>query len=350
MTDDIRILLLADSHLGFDLPARPRVARRRRGHDFLANYAAALRPALMGEVDIVVHGGDVFDRPSVWPTVAYQALEPLRRVADRGIPVFIVPGNHERSRLPHARFASHAEVHVFDLPRTFVADVRGMRIALTGFPYERTGVRARFQALLDQSEWSRECVDRRVLCMHHCVEGATVGPGDYTFTTAPDVVRLRDIPPEFSAVLSGHIHRQQVLTADLHDRRLETPVLYPGAIERTSFAEIDEPKGFMVVHLGRGGTGARWEFRRLPARPMIRQELVAYGIDPNALESAVRAIVSAAPADAVLSIRIVGPLTDAHWRKVSAAYLRTFVPATMNVRISPADHPKLQRLRLASSP
>jgi hypothetical protein len=40
----IRILLLADTHLGFDLPVNPRINRRRRGHDFLANYATALQP------------------------------------------------------------------------------------------------------------------------------------------------------------------------------------------------------------------------------------------------------------------------------------------------------------------
>lgn len=337
MTDDIRILLLADSHLGFDLPVRPRVERRRRGHDFLANYAAALQPALTGEVDIVVHAGDVFDRPSIGPAVAYQALEPLRRVADQGIPVFIVPGNHEGSRLPHARFASHSQVHVFDLPRTFVAEVRGTRIALAGFPYERRDVRTQFPALLEQSGWGGERVELRVLCMHHCAEGAAVGPRDYTFTTASDVIRLRDVPREFSAVLSGHIHRQQVLTADLHDRPLETPVLYPGSIERTSFAEIGEPKGFLVVHLSRSEGRVRWEFRRLPARPMIRKEIAPDGIDPSALDSAVRAIVAAAPPDAVLSIRIRGRLTDAHWRKVSAAHLRTFVPATMNVGIVPSD-------------
>ena len=65
----IRVLLLADSHLGFDLPMRPRVQRRRRGHDFLANLDRALRPALAGEVDAVVHGGDVFDRSRVRPAV-----------------------------------------------------------------------------------------------------------------------------------------------------------------------------------------------------------------------------------------------------------------------------------------
>lgn len=340
MPDDIRILLLADSHLGFDLPMRPRIERRRRGHDFLANYASALRPALAGEVDIVVHGGDVFDRPSVTPTVAYQALEPLRRVADLGIPVFIVPGNHERSRLPHAHFASHPNVHVFDRPRTFVAEVRGTRLSLAGFPYERRDVRVRFPALLENSGWRRERADLRLLCMHHCAEGATVGPGDYTFTTASDVIRLRDVPQDFSAVLSGHIHRQQVLTADLHDRPLETPVLYPGSIERTSFAEVGEPKGFMVVHVSRSEGRARWEFRRLPARPMIRQEIAAADLDPSALDSVVRAIVAAAPPDAVLSIRVGGRLTDAHWRKVSAAYLRTFVPTTMNVDVTPAGRPE----------
>ena len=124
-----RILLLADSHLGFDLPQRPRVERRRRGHDFLANYARALAPALAGEVDVVIHAGDVFDRSSVAPALAYQAFEPLRRIADMGIPVLIVPGNHERSRLPHLRFAQHRELHVFAEPRTVVLDVRGLRIA-----------------------------------------------------------------------------------------------------------------------------------------------------------------------------------------------------------------------------
>ncbi|MEO5814198.1 MAG: metallophosphoesterase, partial [Gemmatimonadaceae bacterium] len=80
MSADLRILLLADSHLGFDLPVRPRVERRRRGHDFFANYSAALEPAFDGDVDIVVHAGDVFDRPIVAPAVAHRAYEPLRQL------------------------------------------------------------------------------------------------------------------------------------------------------------------------------------------------------------------------------------------------------------------------------
>ena len=53
----------------------------------------------------------------------------------------------------------------------------------------------------------------------------------------------------FLAVLSGHIHRFQVLTKDLWGRPIKIPILYPGSIERTSFAEKDEPKGYLKVEL-----------------------------------------------------------------------------------------------------
>jgi exonuclease SbcD len=338
MPDAIRILLLADSHLGLDLPTRPRVERRRRGHDFLANYALALAPALAGEVDLVVHAGDVFDRPSVVPTLAYQAFEPLRRIAERGVPVFIVPGNHERSRLPHARFAVHPRIHVFDRPRTFAVQVRGHTIALAGFPYERHDVRGRFPELIEASGWNASAATHRLLCLHHCVEGATVGPADYRFTTADDVVRHADIPAGFAAVLTGHIHRHQVLTTNLAGHPLHVPVLYPGSIERTALAEIDEVKGYMLVQLPAASGGRlQWKFRPLPARPMLRAELSADALAPDALDAAIRALVDAAPPDAVLAIRVTGALSDAHWPVMSSTHLRTFVPATMNVEVVPAD-------------
>jgi len=56
----IRILLIADTHLGFDLPFRPRIKRRRRGPDFFANFERALMPALKGEVHAVGPGGYTF--------------------------------------------------------------------------------------------------------------------------------------------------------------------------------------------------------------------------------------------------------------------------------------------------
>lgn len=341
--DALRILFLADSHLGFDLPARPRVERRRRGHDFLANHAAALEPALSGEVDAVVHGGDVFHRPNVSEAVAWQALRPLVRVAEAGVPVLIVPGNHERSRIPHVRLAEHPRVHVFDRPRTYAIDVRGRRVAFSGFPYERRDVRTRFPELVERTGWREHDATLRVLCMHHCAEGATVGIStgsrDFTFTTARDVVRMRDVPASFAAVLSGHIHRRQALTTDLRGRPLDVPVLYPGSVERTSLAEIGETKGYMIVHVAPDGDGgrARWEFRDLYARPMIAKDIAVAGLSGVALDDAVRAIVAAAPHDAVVRIRITGDLSAEHWRVLRAAHVRAFTPETMNLEIRAGD-------------
>ena len=336
MVEALRILLVADSHLGFDLPVRARVDRRRRGHDFLANYATALRPALDGEVDAVVHTGDVFDRSRVVSTLAYQALEPLRRIADRGVPVFVVPGNHERSVLPHTRFASHPLVHVFDRPRTFTTTMRGTTVALAGFPYERHDVRTRFAELLRQTHWDRVDAAHRLLCIHQCVEGATVGPGNYIFTSALDVIRARDVPAGVGAVLAGHIHRHQVLTTDLRGRPLNAPVLYPGSIERTSVAEIGETKGYLIVRMGpKADSGVRWTFHELPARPMRRHEIPAHSLNAMQLASQVESIVAAAPRDAVLSIHVAGDLTAEQWSALSSGRLRALVPPTMNVQIVP---------------
>jgi len=333
----VRVLFLADTHLGFDLPVSPRIRRRRRGHDFLANYHLALAPALEGRVDLVVHGGDVFTRPNVPPSLVYQAFEPLKRVADQGVPVFVVPGNHERSRLPHARFTSHPGISVFDRPRTFHAHVRGHRIALAGFPFARK-VRDGFADLLARTMWEEQRADTALLCMHQCVEGATVGPSDFTFRRAPDVVQARDIPVGFAAVLSGHIHRHQVITSDLSGRALAAPVMYPGSVERTSFAEMDDPKGYMILELEGGAAGVagalkRWSFETLPARPMLVREVSGQGLGPDSLTGVLRTAVARTPVDAVLRVRVRGHVPARARAVLSAASLRSMAPAQMNLEV-----------------
>ena len=194
MGNVIRILLLADTHLGFDLPVNPRVNRRRRGHDFLANYATALQPAFSGEVDLVVHGGDVFNRSRPPSSVVWQAFEPLTRIADRGVPVYVVPGNHERGRIPHLRFAQHPGIHVFD-GRDFVAD-SGVRVAVA-VSSERDDVPADLPTSCWDGVSPSMAGDGRLLCVHQLWR-RDVRTGDYTFTTAADVIRQR-LPPVYAA-------------------------------------------------------------------------------------------------------------------------------------------------------
>lgn len=349
----VRVLFLADTHLGFDLPATPRVERRRRGWDFLANFRRALEPALAGEVDAVVHGGDVFHAPRVPRTLAIQAYDLLRAVADRGIPVFVVPGNHERSRLPHPRFVLHPGIRVFDAPRAFRLEVREVRLTFLGFPYQRRGVRDAFAGLVTSTGWRAGGEDVALLCVHHCFEGARVGPRDFTFRGAPDVIRCTDIPEGVAAVLTGHVHRHQVLERDLEGRPLGAPVLYPGSTERTAYAEMGEEKGYLVLDFESGGARpggklAGWRFQALPTRPMCVVEVVAEGASADVLARRVVAALRQAPPDAVLRLLVRGRVEDSARAVLGAERLRAAASPDMNVEVLPADEPRPRPRRRAA--
>ena len=151
----VRILFLADTHLGFDLPFRPRIRRSRRGPDFFANFNRALQLARKGAVDCVVHGGDLLYRSRVPARLVEMAFEPLIRVAEGGTPVYLVPGNHERSEIPYRLLAAHKRIHIFDKAQTYLLTTGKLRLALAGFPYVRDNIRVRFREVLKQTGWCR---------------------------------------------------------------------------------------------------------------------------------------------------------------------------------------------------
>lgn len=330
--ESLRIVLLADTHLGFDLPARPRVERRRRGEDFFANFERVLRHARERRPAAFVHGGDFFHGPGVHSAVVDRAYRGLASVADDGVPVVIVPGNHERSRLPGSIWLGHRNIHVLDRPRTVVIDTGPARIAFGGFPFLRGDLQAAFAAGLDETALGRESADLRFLCLHQSVAGASVGPSGFTFRPGRDVIARRHLPRDVTAVLAGHVHRAQVLTGDGRP-----PVYYPGAIERTSVAERDESKGFfeLTVACGTGGDWALAEaaFVELPTRPMIDLVLPA-GLEPDGVAAYLEGRARALDPQSVVRVTSGAGLTAAACLRVTAAALRVAFPPTMNVYLS----------------
>jgi DNA repair exonuclease SbcCD nuclease subunit len=355
----MRVLFLSDTHLGFDLPTRPRVARRRRGEDFFQNFERALEPARRGEVDVVVHGGDLLYRSRVPAWLAEAALAPLKRLASAGVPVLVVPGNHERAQLPYPLLALHDHLHVFDRPRSVVLEARGVRAAFIGFPYTEA-IRHRVPEILASAmrdvqpappalaasgcELGRglaqaargdlsaaKAVDVRVLCVHQCFEGATCGPGNFTFRFGPDVIRTADLPADVAVTLSGHIHRHQVLRP-----AGRPPVIYAGSLERTSFAEAPETKGYVVLELTRRGLGG-FEFRALPTRPMVVRTLAFRAAGEADAHARVAAEIDSTPPDAVVQLRVTGAMPAT----LTAAALRSMAGAR-NVTLAvgrPDRHP-----------
>lgn len=333
----VRVLFLSDTHLGVDLPSRPRVGRPRRGDDFFESFERALAPVTGGEADLLVHGGDLFYRSRIPAWLAERVFSRLADLADGGVDVFWVPGNHERSGVPRGLLLSHPGIRVFDRPRTFVVRRGGLDVALSGFPYAPR-VRDDFDSLLAATGHRDAAADVRLLCLHQAVEGATVGPNGFVFRNGEDVLRGRDVPAGFAAVLSGHIHRSQVLVRDLAGRRLASPVLYPGSTDRTSFAERHEPKGTLVLRLssdgaaGSGGTAA-WEFRELPVRPMVDLEIDPSGPAPSFAQRLRESLARLDPRS-VVRIRLSAPPQPEALPLLRAEALRSAAPAGMHVTLA----------------
>ncbi len=316
----MRVLFVSDTHLGFDLPSRPRVVRRRRGDDFFQNFERALDAARTEQVDVVLHGGDLLFRSRVPVWLAEAALAPLKRLASSGVPVLLVPGNHERARLPYPLLALHENLYVFDRPRSFLLGARGVRVAFIGFPYTRL-IRSRFREVYAAARRDIQPAlsepDVRVLCIHQCVEGATCGPGNFTFRSGDDVVRIADLPREVAVTLCGHIHRHQILRP-AH----AGPVIYAGSVERTSFAEAPETKGYVILELTQSGLG-EFEFRTLPARPMVTRTLALDDAGPSEVHARVAAAIDSTPQDAVVQLRLAGAVPPI----ITAGMLRSLAGA-----------------------
>lgn len=275
-------------------------------------------------------------RSKVRPRLVQKAFEPLIAVAERGVPVVVVPGNHERSEIPFPLLAAHPDVHILHSPRTVRLELDRLPVAVARFPFERHRVRERFGELVATTGWNESPAAVRLLSLHQTVEGARVGPVGYTFRRGADVVRGRDLPAGFAAVLAGHIHRHQVLTRDLAGRDLAAPVLYPGSIERTSTAERDETKGYLTLEVAGdadGGKRRRSRFHPLPTRPMVDVELRPAGLGRSELEARLARRLAAIDPDAVVRLRVRGEGSPAARELLRAAAVRALAPETMTVSV-----------------
>jgi DNA repair exonuclease SbcCD nuclease subunit len=146
---------------------------------------------------------------------------------------------------------------------------------------------------------------------------------------------MSDVPKAFAAVLAGHIHRRQVLT-NVGDRS-QPPVIYPGSTERTSFAERHEPKGFFEIELrlddaGKWGVG-RHEFHELPARPMVDLEIDS-SVPFRDLRGYLANRATDLNEDTVVRLNCRGPLAPGVAAQLTARFLRSVFPYSMNVQVS----------------
>lgn len=312
MPRGLRILHLADTHIGAQLPARPRdAAAWRRGNDFIDSYRRALGLARALDVDLVLHAGDLFDEPAPSDAAIAAAATPLLELAAAGIPVVIVPGNHERSAIPATLLFQHPNLHIFTAPASIAFTLRGRRVVIAGTPCVRRKCAERFPALLDSTGWQAARGEVNILLAHQTFESAVCGTANYRFRSGEDVIERFDIPPGIHYVAAGHVHRHQTLTS------LAAPIVYAGSPDRISFAEEHEPKGSVLIE--EQAAGLSHHFIEHPVRPMARLPLDVTGRARQALRDEVLAWAALLPQDALAQVRLSGRAAARELRGIALA-------------------------------
>ncbi len=166
----------------------------------------------------------------------------------------------------------------------------------------------------------------KFLCMHQSIEGAVVGPADYTFRNGKDVIPINYIPDNYNLILSGHIHRSQILwTLDK-----KTPIIYPGSIERTSFAEKDEEKGFYLIEINEDYV-IDYKFIGLPARQMVDIALSEKLYTKEPLRIDILEKISNISEDSILRFKMMHLV---NLNMLTARFLDEILPWTMNYQLA----------------
>ena len=92
---DLRFIHLADTHLGLNWPPIGRKTEIQIPIYGRA-FATIIEAAITNQVDFVLHGGDLVDRPRPSTAAWNRLLEELPKLKNAGIPFFVTPGSHDK--------------------------------------------------------------------------------------------------------------------------------------------------------------------------------------------------------------------------------------------------------------
>ncbi len=347
----MRIVHTADVHIGVENYGRPAtqadidalppyfapgVDRRSylglstRLIDFLCALDQVVDYATRNEADLVLIAGDAYKSRD--PSQTHQR-EFVRRVAtlvNRGIPVFLLTGNHDIAHSP-TRATALAIFPTLDVAGVTVAErfgthrveTRSGPLQVVALPWIRRGqllARDEHQgAPIDEvTRFIEEDLTARILteaealdpgvpailAAHVTVNGAVSSSErsmmlgrDYALQ--PSTVAL----PAFDYVALGHIHKHQTLIAS-------PPVVYPGSLQRVDFSEEDDRKGFCVVDIDPAsprGDRTRWQHVPVDARRFVTIDVnvPVDAEDPTALVT--RRIEQVDVNDAIVRVHVTVP-------------------------------------------
>ncbi len=119
----IRLLHIADIHIGMENYGRldPQTGINGRVMDFLRRLSDAVDYALDHEIDVVIFAGDAYKTRDPNPTYQREFARRMKRLADAGIPVVMLVGNHDLPAVAQ-RATSISIFSTLDVPNIIVGD------------------------------------------------------------------------------------------------------------------------------------------------------------------------------------------------------------------------------------
>ena len=328
----MRIIHFADLHLGVENYGRldAETGLNTRLLDFLAALDQLVEHAINTDADLVLFCGDAYKNREPSQTQQREFAKRIRRLAEKGIPVFILIGNHD---LPNATGRATSteifdtlavsNVHVCSRPEIYKVNTKSGTVQIASLPWLRrstllsreevksltteeikqrleqilTNIVADFALRLDQSLPA-------ILAAHVWITGSKLGSERSMSLGIEHGLLLSTVTnPAFDYVALGHIHKQQVLAEN-------PPVVYAGSLERVDFGEEADDKGFYEVEIETTSDGkkqTRYNFRKIEGRRFVTITYEVKADDLNPTAGVLEAIAAQPTAGAIVRLHLKVP-------------------------------------------
>jgi calcineurin-like phosphoesterase family protein len=255
----MKIIHIADTHLGLSQFNRldPESGMNLREKQIYDNFLSAVDLIIGQKPDVLVHGGDLFDQVKPKTRAYKTVMEALERLHTSGIPFVVVAGNHSMVKTRYT--TSPFEVLVYhpgDITAAYSFRYEHVEIGDCVFHLIPNMLRPEdYRSAYDKVELSKD--HHNVLVTHGL---ATTIKDKRLATIAEHELDTTLLSEEFDYIALGHYHRQS---------RIMENAWYSGSIEYLSYGEISDPKGGLLVDLGKLADPVSVHPIALPCTPMI---------------------------------------------------------------------------------
>lgn len=307
----LRLIHTADFHLGVWPAGLPLSKRRLRLKDFEDQLSRIKNYALEIGCDFLVIAGDIFHTAKPSSLLLDLFAKFVYSLASRGVSVVAVAGTHDKpkaegspSYLKALSDAGAPLFHFLEEPGSICLKgrVSGRVVKFSMIPYmhisamdweeSRSRIIGLVKNLVEEEGYE---YDYGIAVAHLTVDEA------YVKGIPATMLREISVPvsifSNFDYVCLGHIHRHQSPSEN---------AVYSGSIERVSFDEEDDVKGFVVVE--EEGGCLKWMFRELPCRSMksIPRQDYAYIPDDVDISELITSLLKASQdvEDAIVRLKI----------------------------------------------